>query len=343
MAQIDRTYKELLETILEKGFWYNDPNRKGVKRLQIDDYRIVHNFSDGFPAITTRKTYFNLAVAELLVFLSGAKNLKELRDKGINFWNQDTYNFYLKHFNERNVKPQSYENFLEAVDKDGLNGYNYVLKLGLGRLGKIYPYQMRNWNGKIDQLLDLIYTLRNNPMATKKTVTMWNPSDLEDSALSPCHFMFQAIVSKIGKNEYGLKIKFSMHSVDTFLGLPSNLQYYSTLCYILAAFSGMKSLGIIADLTNVHLYDNQIDAVKEQLKRDVDKYDNSEIRFSENFYYMIDKFLGAKEDLMTDPQNKWNESEALTNVFKNLSVDDFILKGYESYEKISVPMLSYNK
>src|SRR5690625_1101393 len=131
------------------------------------------------------------------------------------------------------------------------------------------------------QLNDLITTLRSNPMATKKTVTMWYPETHNDTTLSPCHWSFEALVNPSDGIGYELTIKFNMHSVDTFLGLPMNIMYYSFLCVWLSHTTGMTPKGIIADLTNVHLYDNAIEFAKDLVANPVwDKCELTKVTYN---------------------------------------------------------------
>ena len=176
MSKIDESYHKLLQHILDNGFKYEDPNRKGIYRYQVPSYTIKHDFTDGFPAITTKKLYWKGAVGELLTFLKSSTELKDLKANGVNFWDKDAYNYYLK----RTGYPKN-DKSLNSF-KEGINVFNNIA----GDLGKIYPYQMRSFGeNNIDQLNDLINGLKTNPMGTKKTVTMWNPSD---SGKQTCYF-----------------------------------------------------------------------------------------------------------------------------------------------------------
>lgn len=187
MAEIDYTYHKLVEEILNDGFTYEDPNRKGEKRVQIPKYTFVHNFSDGFPAPTTKELYWRGVVGETLWILRGDTNIKYLVDNDINIWNKDAYNYYLNWYNKSVVKnityPLTRKEFIEHIKTNKLltNG-KYIL----GDLGKVYGYQLRNFAGIFDQLKWIINTMKNNPLATKKTVTYINPADKYQQALTPC-------------------------------------------------------------------------------------------------------------------------------------------------------------
>lgn len=237
MAQIDKSYKKLLEEIKENGFEYLDPNRKGVTRTQIMDYKLEHDFCFGFPSLTTKEVYFKGAVGEILAFLKGSTSICVLWGFGIRFWDKDFKNYH----NYSDKKFQDlYKSWKEGEAK--INSPEYDL-------GKIYPYQLRSWNSRIDQIYNVIKTLKTNPMATKKTITMWNPSleNQKDLALTQCHWSFEVLTKPLEVEErlelfsnklegvpigwrnkidldklkipkYGLKIKWHQHSVDTFLG-----------------------------------------------------------------------------------------------------------------------------
>lgn len=319
MAKIDQGYHNLLGEVLSKGYTYEDPNRKGINRIQIPSYTFYHSFSDGFPALTTKEVYFKGAVGELLVFLLGNTELKILHDKKIRFWDKDAYNFYLKRNPEGNKKQF----------EEGINNTNHIA----GDLGKIYPYQMRNWGGQYDQINNLIETLISNPMATKKTVTMWNPLDLEHSCLSPCHWSFEILTRPSTRDEkivnpgiyHRFTLKWHQHSVDTFLGFPINIMYYSLMAYIIGKITNMIPEGIIGDLSNVHIYEPHLDAVKKQLNNKTDKYNNCTLQLNKTSELIL------KSD------------KSLDDKLNSLKIEDFKLSEYESYPSIKADMLTYSK
>lgn len=334
MSRINKTYQQLLKDILSKGFMYDDPNRKGVKRKQIADYRIRHDLSkDGLPLISLRKIHYDGAIGEFVSFMNGKTNLVDLLKNKVNFWFKDGYNYY-----KRNTKkPVTFDAFVNMI-KEG--------NREVGDLGKIYPHQMRNWNESFDQIENLISTLQTNPMATKKTVTMWNPSDEPETSLTPCHWSFETLTEVLPISEreayiknldkdlydsylndfkykdrdkalddmnvpkYGLNIKWHQHSVDVFLGLPTNLVYYSLMCVYLSCKANMIPKAVIGDLSNVHLYDNAIKASYELLKRDPDAHPVANLKYKEA---------------------------------EKLSIKDFTIEGYTHDEAIKVEMLAYSK
>ena len=350
MAKIDIAYHKLLQEIKQKGFKYEDPNRKNVYRYQIPNYQIQHNFLDGFPAITTKKLYWKGVVGELLWFLKGDTNIKYLVDNGINIWNKDAYNYAkLKCNYNCNI-----EEFINDVKKNNkFHGYTFEL----GNVGRNYGAQWRNWvnheysneflgyvnEHPVDQFSNLIKGLKETPMGTKHIVTAWNPAELDDMALPPCHWSFEILVeplsvldqtlfvkdnSKKGwtvnakKPKYQFTLKWHQRSVDTFLGLPFNIASYALLAQIIGKLTNMKPKGIIGDLSNVHIYEPHMDAVNKQLKNDTNKYEKCE----------LDDFSGFKMDMHGNVDQWLNSKE----------IPDFNLKEYNSYSSIPAKMLAYD-
>ena len=333
MSKIDESYHELLNNILQNGYLYDDPNRKGVQRLEIPSYTFKHKFSDGFPAITTKKLHYKNVVTELIWFLRGDTNIKYLLDNGCNIWNKDAYNYYLKNYTGvGGARLMSREEWLSEIGKFPK----------VGNLGPVYGKQWRDFNG-VDQIANLIKGLKEKPLGTEHIVNSWNAGNLANMALPPCHYGFQIVVRPLsnierfhnkddpkewGKDDipqYGFELHWTQRSVDTFLGLPYNIASYATLALIIESLTGYKALGIQGDLKKVHLYDNSLDAVKEQLSRDVSKYNKCELNISKVVDIDITKY--------------WNN---LNMFIKRLKIEDFKLENYESYNAINVEMLERN-
>ena len=331
MNKINRTYESLLIHILNNGYDYEDPNRKGVKRREVLNYTFRHEFKDGFPAITTKKLNYKSVVTELIWFLRSDTNIKYLVDNGCNIWNKDAYNYYLKQ-----AEGQPKEMILTFKE------WSNEIKEGedlLGDLGKVYGHYWRNYDG-FDQIKDVIDKMINTPMSSEIIVTARNPNDKDNQALPCCHYGFQIVVRPLeaytghivdfgnemfskdmevwGSNSYGFELHWQQRSVDTFLGLPFNIASYATLALILEKITGYKALAIQGDLKKVHLYDNSFDAVIEQLSRDVDKYSCGVFDFP-----AFDEF----------------EWETLDELFHKIQPEDITLEGYESYPGIKVEML----
>jgi thymidylate synthase len=362
MSKIDKTYHQLLNKIITDGYTYEDPNRKNVNRIEIPSYTFRHEFKDGFPAITTKKLHYKNVVTELIWFLRGDTNIKYLVDNGCNIWNKDAYNYYLKWLNSKNLSKEDFEmfsldfkQFIETV-KEGFKDKDYTY----GDLGPVYGKQWRDFGG-VDQIKDLIQGLKDKPLGTEHIVTAWNPGEKSKMALPACHYGFQIVVKplpihkrkELGSkylgalpklatakeyeqflndnniSKYGFELHWSQRSIDTFLGLPYNIASYATLALILEKITGYKALAIQGDLKKVHLYDNSLDAVKEQLSRDINKYDNTNLLFKDEFHYITDKELCGEV--------------SLDKIIFEMKSDWFVLENYKSYPHIVVPMLERDK
>lgn len=348
MSKINKIYQELLHKIYYRGFSYEDPNRKGVIRKQIPYYNFEHDFEDGFPIIGLKQSYPKMAFNEMKAFMMGHTNLKQLEDLGVTFWRQDAYNYFLKHFNSKKTK----EEFLEMVNRGYYSGAEDNPYYVFGDLGKIYSHQIRNWNGEIDQLNEVLERIKREPNSTKNLVSMWNPSDLDSCALSPCHTRFSFIVENLTFKQreklmkeshhvflrrgevlteedfdnveipkHGLRIQWTQDSVDCGLGLPTNILYYSFVCYVFAHYLGMKPLGIIGNLSNVHLYDNSFSVVEKLLEFNPD--DLEPVKIETNF---------TKEWVNLDDYLNQLDFE------ENIKVKD-----YKHLGRFDIPMLAYNK
>jgi thymidylate synthase len=350
MSKIDKTYNDLLNTIIRDGFLYEDPNRKGVKRKQIPHYSFEHDFAYGFPAITTKKLYWKGIVTELLWFLRGDTSTKFLVDNGVNIWNKDGLGYV-----NRGDQPEiDLSEYVKNV-KDGLLD---------GSLGRVYGVQWRNFAGLSedgksvkfnDQISNLIAGLKETPMATRHIVNAWNPSELGEMALPPCHWSFEVLVQPLTKFErelilkensyddwyitkksqmeslfdshnipkYGLTLKWHQRSVDTFLGLPFNIASYALLAEIIASLTGMKAKGVVADLSNVHIYEPHMPAVIEQLAR------------AENKFWQPLK-LEPIDGFTSDMDSNIDEC------LKSKKIKDFKIIDYKSHEAIKADMIPYD-
>lgn len=254
MPHFDKTYKNLLETILTEGILQDDPNRKGVQRLNIPSYTFRHKVEDGFPAITLRKINPMLAWAELCFFLSGSTDIRDLWRRGVNFWDKDWANYHK--LDEHAVKT------LKNAWKTGL-----TISGTWSDMGKIYPHQYRRFGENFDQIEFLVNELRDNPCSSRMVVSAWNPNDIPNACLPSCHFNFVVCGFKLTEG-YGFEVHWQQRSTDVFLGIVINVCFYFLLGMLLQELTGHKFLGIQADLKNVHLYDNAITAAKELIQRD---------------------------------------------------------------------------
>lgn len=306
MNKLDKDYQELLKDILKNG--YEKKDRTGTGTVSVFGRTIRHKMSDGFPLLTTKKMFTKGIIAELLWFLDGDTDIRTLWKNNCNIWDGDWYKKY--------EKSCSSPYKLSEMKQKAIDGDSFIHD-STWSLGPIYGKQWRNWRGQggvigpkddegtriitwnqIDQIANLINDLKNNPDSRRLMVTAWNPSDLPDQTLPPCHYGFQCytrelkfgerlellknIINDLGKlnstEVYNLfskhniptraiSLKWQQRSVDTFLGLPFNIASYGLLLEILAKEVNMVADELIGDLGDTHLYSNHIEQAKEQIIR----------------------------------------------------------------------------
>ena len=223
----ERQYLDLLSDILANGVERGD--RTGTGTLGVFGRQIRFDLSKGFPVLTTKKLHFRSVAVELLWFLRGETNVRWLQENGCSIWN-------------------------EWADAEG-------------ELGPVYGKQWRSWaapDGRsIDQITKLIAGLRANPNSRRHIVSAWNPADVDDMALPPCHCLFQFFVA-----DGRLSCQLYQRSADVFLGVPFNIASYALLTQMLAAVVGLEVGEFVHTFGDAHLYLNHIDQAKLQLERE---------------------------------------------------------------------------
>ncbi|MBO7597940.1 MAG: thymidylate synthase [Bacteroidales bacterium] len=221
-----KQYLDLLKTILDKGTQKHD--RTGTGTISYFGYQMRFNLEEGFPLVTTKKVHLKSIIYELLWFLNGDTNVKYLQDHGVRIWN-------------------------EWADANG-------------DLGPVYGYQWRHWRTpdgrEIDQIANLINGIKNNPDSRRHIVSAWNPADVDNMALPPCHTMFQFYVV-----DGRLSCQLYQRSGDTFLGIPFNIASYALLTMMVAQVCGLKPGDFVHTIGDAHIYLNHIEQVKLQLSR----------------------------------------------------------------------------
>ncbi|MBN2669957.1 MAG: thymidylate synthase [Bacteroidales bacterium] len=222
-----RQYLDLLEKIKEEGIAKTDRTGTGTK--SIFGYQMRFDLADGFPLLTTKKLHLKSIIHELLWFLKGETNVKYLQDNGVRIWN-------------------------EWADENG-------------NLGPIYGYQWRSWptanGGRVDQIKQVLDSLKNNPDSRRHIVSAWNVGEIPNMALPPCHILFQFYVAE-GK----LSCQLYQRSADVFLGVPFNITSYSILLLMMAQELNLKPGTFVHTLGDTHIYLNHIEQVDIQLKRE---------------------------------------------------------------------------
>ena len=256
-----KQYLDLLKKIKEDGIVKSD--RTGTGTRSIFGYQMRFDLSEGFPLLTTKRVFLKGVIHELLWFLAGDTNIKYLVDNGVHIWDNDAYRFYKELCAKQGVEPISMEEFLVASQQQTpspIDGYAY------GNLNHVYGYQWRSWGkpdgSAIDQIKDVINTIKNNPDSRRMIVSAWNVADVEDMALPPCHVLFQFYVAD-GK----LSCQLYQRSADTFLGVPFNIASYALLTMMIAQECGLQAGEFVHTLGDTHLYLNHMEQVDEQLSR----------------------------------------------------------------------------
>ena len=225
MTNIENEYKKLMETILYKGL--DKADRTGTGTKSIFGTTIRHDMSMGFPLLTGKRVSFKAAKTELLWILQGRTDLKYLEDNGVKYWRPDY---------ERSGRTDE-------------------------TLGPVYGKQWRDFGG-IDQLWQLVYNIRFHPNSRRLMVSAWNPAEMKDMVLPPCHYAFQVYV-----NDGKLDLMWQQRSADVFLGLPYDIAMYGLLLELLAKGSNMQPGQLIGQLGDCHLYNNHLDQAKIYLSR----------------------------------------------------------------------------
>ncbi|MBE6205658.1 MAG: thymidylate synthase [Rikenellaceae bacterium] len=257
-----RQYLDLLRRIKDEGVVKSD--RTGTGTRSVFGHQMRFNLAEGFPLLTTKKVFLKGVIHELLWFLAGDTNIKYLVDNGVHIWDNDAYRYYNELCIRHGVLPVTMEAFLEASQQQiasPIEGYTF------GDLNHIYGYQWRSWpkpdGSHIDQIRQVIDTIKHNPDSRRMIVSAWNVAEVENMALPPCHVLFQFYVAE-GK----LSCQLYQRSADTFLGVPFNIASYALLTMMIARECGLEVGEFIHTLGDTHLYLNHFEQVEEQLSRE---------------------------------------------------------------------------
>ncbi|WP_020017236.1 thymidylate synthase [Promicromonospora sukumoe] len=227
MTEIDTPYEDLLRDVLATGARKGD--RTGTGTRSVFGRQIRYDLAKGFPLITTKRVHLKSVVYELLWFLRGDSNVRWLQERGVKIWD-------------------------DWADESG-------------ELGPVYGVQWRSWptpdGGHVDQIAKVVEQIRTNPDSRRHIVTAWNPAEVDDMALPPCHALFQFYVAD-GK----LSCQLYQRSADLFLGVPFNIASYALLTHMVAAQTGLEVGEFVWTGGDVHIYDNHVEQVETQLARD---------------------------------------------------------------------------
>jgi thymidylate synthase len=222
-----KQYQQLLRDIIDKGT--DRPDRTGTGTRSIFGYQMRFDLSEGFPLVTTKKLHLKSVIYELLWFLRGDTNVRWLQERGVKIWD-------------------------EWADENG-------------DLGPVYGSQWRSWpdgkGGTIDQIANVVHSIRTKPDSRRHIVSAWNPAEVDDMALPPCHCLFQFYVAN-GK----LSCQLYQRSADVFLGVPFNIGSYALLTHMIAQVTGLEVGDFVHSFGDVHLYSNHFEQAELQLSRE---------------------------------------------------------------------------
>lgn len=219
-----KQYLQLLKDVLEKGEKRSD--RTGTGTLSLFGYQNRYDLAYGFPLVTTKKCHLRSIIVELLWFLKGETNVKYLQDNKVSIWD-------------------------EWADEKG-------------ELGPVYGYQWRHWNQSIDQIAQVVESIKKNPSSRRHIVSAWNVADIPKMKLPPCHLLFQFYVHE----EERLSCQLYQRSADIFLGVPFNIASYALLTMMMAQVTNLKPGNFVHTFGDAHLYANHVDQARLQLTRE---------------------------------------------------------------------------
>ncbi|WP_141501298.1 thymidylate synthase [Paenibacillus luteus] len=278
MSNSEQTYLQLLKYVLEHGTKKED--RTGTGTISTFGYQMRFDLSEGFPLLTTKRVPFKLIASELIWFIQGDTNIRYLLQHNNNIWNEwafkkwieskaytgpDMTNFGLRSQTDSQFAIE-YEEQMELFKQQILSDDSFAAEFG--ELGNVYGKQWREWKTTqgetIDQLKDVIATIKNNPDSRRLIVSAWNPEDVpRNMALPPCHTMFQFYVTN-GK----LSCQLYQRSGDIFLGIPFNIASYALLTHMIAHECGLEAGEFIHTLGDAHIYTNHLEQIDLQLSRE---------------------------------------------------------------------------
>jgi thymidylate synthase len=261
-----KQYHDLLRHIIQNGSFKED--RTGTGTISVFGYQMRFNLQEGFPLLTTKKVHIKSIIHELLWFLKGDTNISYLHDNKVSIWD-------------------------EWADENG-------------NLGPVYGHQWRSWTSPdgttVDQITNVINSIKSNPDSRRLLVTAWNPGEIEHMALPPCHILFQFYVAN-GK----LSCQLYQRSADVFLGVPFNIASYAMLVQMVAQVTNLEMGEFIHTFGDAHIYVNHLEQVNLQLSRDF------------------------------RPLPKMNLNPDVKDIYE-FKFEDFILTGYDPHPSIKAPV-----
>ena len=255
-----KQYLDLCRYILENG--HKKEDRTGTGTISVFGYQMHFDLNEGFPLLTTKKVHLKSIIHELLWFISGSTNIRPLVLNDVRIWNDWPY---AKYKNSQEFKGETIEEFANKIKED-----EEFAKVW-GELGPVYGKQWRNFDG-VDQLANLIEQIKKNPNSRRLIISAWNPSEVKDMALPPCHTLMQFYV-----NENKVSCQLYQRSGDVFLGVPFNIASYSLFTMMIAQVCNLELGEFVHTLGDAHIYLNHLEQIDRQLKRTPRKLPKMEI------------------------------------------------------------------
>lgn len=283
-----KQYLDLCKHVMDKGIEKSD--RTGTGTISTFGYQMRFDLNEGFPIVTTKKVHLKSVIHELLWFIDGDTNIKYLVDNGVSIWNDWPYK---KFKDSDDYNGESMKEFAELVKADNEFAKKY------GDLGPVYGKQWRNFNDSgVDQVKLLVEGLKNNPDSRRHILSAWNPAQIDQMALPPCHsfIQFYVVNNKLSCQLY-------QRSADVFLGVPFNISSYALFTMMLANVCGLEYGDFVHTIGDAHIYSNHVDQINLQCSREPYKL----------------------------PTMKINRN--VKSIF-DFKYEDFELVGYESHEMI---------
>ncbi|WP_278627532.1 thymidylate synthase [Thomasclavelia cocleata] len=253
-----KQYLEMCKYVLKNGEDRED--RTGTGTRSVFGYQTRYDLRDGFPLMTTKKMFIRPIAEELLWFIKGDTNIKYLVDRNVKIWNEWPYESYKK---SSDYQGETIEEFVTRI-KELPENDPFVLKYG--DLGPVYGAQWRNFNYEgVDQLAKLVDSLKNNPFSRRHIICAWNPVQVDNMALPPCHSFLQFYVSADKKY---LSCQLYQRSADIFLGVPFNIASYALMVEMLAKTCGYQVKEFIHTIGDAHIYKDHFEVIKQQIERE---------------------------------------------------------------------------
>lgn len=245
-----KQYHDLCRHVMSYGTEKMDRTKTGTK--SVFGYQMRFDLKEGFPLLTTKKVYLKAIIHELLWFISGDTNIKYLVDHDVKIWNEWPYEAFKKH---QDYQGETMDEFVAKIKSDASFASIH------GNLGPVYGAQWRNFAG-VDQLKEVIHQIKNQPNSRRIILSAWNPKELSEMALPPCHTFMQFYVAN-GE----LSLQLYQRSGDIFLGIPFNIASYSLFLMMVAQVTNLKPGTFVHTIGDAHIYSNHFEQIELQLTR----------------------------------------------------------------------------